>query len=363
MSDALIDRLTDNERQCLERVLDHQTAKEMARDLGISHHAVEKRLKRAREKLGAATSLEAARIYGARYGRPVSGQSDLAAAPIETIDDPQKTGVPARSRRRNIIMILATLVAGVTAILATGVTADRSEIDTVNGKSAAELSDPVHDRNRYRIEIGPISGLDPYDLAFEVIDSDRSDSISQQEFLDGARTFDNPGYLASGGDENNSLEAIFHSLDIDGSGLIERDEYRDISFTDDQNELYVFEIVFPGKTASAQSAGNGRANPPTKNGYSYAVGIVPRDGLTALETAFRMIDKDRSGTISVQEFIVQNPVVDLSTSQSAPDSDPIFAFMDGNSDGLIEPNEWSNVSFVDEKGDEYSFEISDSSTR
>ncbi len=47
-----IARLTENEKICLRRRLLPQTAKEMAADLGISPHAVEKRLKMARAKLG-----------------------------------------------------------------------------------------------------------------------------------------------------------------------------------------------------------------------------------------------------------------------------------------------------------------------
>lgn len=47
---AALARLTLNEKECLRRRLLHQTAKEMALDLGISPHAVEKRLKMARTK-------------------------------------------------------------------------------------------------------------------------------------------------------------------------------------------------------------------------------------------------------------------------------------------------------------------------
>ena len=47
-----ITRLTEREKEALRRWLGHKTAKEIALDLGISHHAVEKRLKMARVKLG-----------------------------------------------------------------------------------------------------------------------------------------------------------------------------------------------------------------------------------------------------------------------------------------------------------------------
>lgn len=77
---AAILRLTVAERDCLKRCLDHQTAKQMAIDLGISAHAVEKRLKMARAKLGLSSSLEAAKLVEAleRSGRLGPGASDLS---------------------------------------------------------------------------------------------------------------------------------------------------------------------------------------------------------------------------------------------------------------------------------------------
>jgi DNA-binding CsgD family transcriptional regulator len=73
-------RLTENEKQGLRRRLLPQTAKEMAIDLGISPHAVEKRLKMARAKLGLSSSLEAARLLVAleRYDRTVPQEPALA---------------------------------------------------------------------------------------------------------------------------------------------------------------------------------------------------------------------------------------------------------------------------------------------
>lgn len=59
---AALMRLTDNEKECLRRRLQRQTAKEMALELGVSPHAVEKRLKMARTKLAMSSSLEAARL-------------------------------------------------------------------------------------------------------------------------------------------------------------------------------------------------------------------------------------------------------------------------------------------------------------
>ena len=79
-----LSRLTEREKVCLRQWLQHKSAKEIAADLGISHHAVEKRLKMARIRLGAASSLEAARMlveaegYGQAVSTPLPG-SEAAA--------------------------------------------------------------------------------------------------------------------------------------------------------------------------------------------------------------------------------------------------------------------------------------------
>jgi DNA-binding CsgD family transcriptional regulator len=74
-------RLTEREKLCLRQWLQHKSAKEIAAGLGISHHAVEKRLKMARTKLGATSSLEAARMLGEAegYGRAVTQSPDLVS--------------------------------------------------------------------------------------------------------------------------------------------------------------------------------------------------------------------------------------------------------------------------------------------
>src|SRR5690242_9675619 len=74
-------RLTEREKVCLRQWLQHKSAKEIAADLGISHHAVEKRLKMARTKLDATSSLEAARMLGEAegYGQAVARSPDLVS--------------------------------------------------------------------------------------------------------------------------------------------------------------------------------------------------------------------------------------------------------------------------------------------
>ena len=76
-----LSRLTEREKVCLRQWLQHKSAKEIAADLGISPHAVEKRLKMARTKLGATSSLEAARMLGEAegYGQAVTQSPDLVS--------------------------------------------------------------------------------------------------------------------------------------------------------------------------------------------------------------------------------------------------------------------------------------------
>jgi DNA-binding CsgD family transcriptional regulator len=56
--------LTERQQQCLEGYLARKTAKQIGRELGITHHAVEQHLKAARRKLGVTDTAEAARLYG-----------------------------------------------------------------------------------------------------------------------------------------------------------------------------------------------------------------------------------------------------------------------------------------------------------
>jgi len=78
-----LSRLSEREKVCLRQWLQHKSAKEIAADIGISHHAVEKRLKMARTKLGATSSLEAARmlVEAEGYGQAVAQPPDLVSDP------------------------------------------------------------------------------------------------------------------------------------------------------------------------------------------------------------------------------------------------------------------------------------------
>lgn len=63
--EARVARLTTGQRECLDLVDDHATSKEIARQLGISRHTVDARLRAAIQILGVSSRREAAIIYRA----------------------------------------------------------------------------------------------------------------------------------------------------------------------------------------------------------------------------------------------------------------------------------------------------------
>jgi DNA-binding CsgD family transcriptional regulator len=84
MAEAHLAKLTEGQRQCLRLVLRHMSSKDIARQLDISPHTVDQRLKLAMKTLGAASRVEAARILAAAesgngYQDLVHQRPDIAA--------------------------------------------------------------------------------------------------------------------------------------------------------------------------------------------------------------------------------------------------------------------------------------------
>lgn len=83
-----LSRVTSGQRECLRLVLEHKTSKEIALILGISAHAVDKRLKAAAHLLGVDGRLAAAMLVRdaeetpSRYQRLVYRSPDLAEVPL-----------------------------------------------------------------------------------------------------------------------------------------------------------------------------------------------------------------------------------------------------------------------------------------
>jgi len=84
MNDAMesdrIQKLTEAQRTCLRMVLMHLSSKDIARELGISPHTVDQRLRMAIQALGVANRFEAARIL-AKYESPTPYQSAIYQSP------------------------------------------------------------------------------------------------------------------------------------------------------------------------------------------------------------------------------------------------------------------------------------------
>lgn len=87
-------RLSDGQRDCLRRVLEHKKSKEIARELGISPFTVDKRIEAAMALLGASSRIEAARLLANAegYERFVCEPDGLGA--------PAATGIMAPSQSR-----------------------------------------------------------------------------------------------------------------------------------------------------------------------------------------------------------------------------------------------------------------------
>lgn len=121
---AAIMRLTGAERECLKRCLSHQTAKQMALDLGISPHAVEKRLKMARAKLGLSSSLEAAKLVQSleRYGRLGPCSADLPSGSVR-LDELGSVAAPRKetawiTRRQQVYLVSGAILMSIIAAAA-----------------------------------------------------------------------------------------------------------------------------------------------------------------------------------------------------------------------------------------------------
>ena len=214
--------LTDKEREALRLWLGHATAKEIALDLGVSHHAVEKRLKSARQKLGVQTSLDAARILAEaeRYGRTASQppEVDRAAAGAQVREAREAVELQSRPFHRHPVMI-GVIFMSLTMLAALALTASSSQ-DAPAPAIEAQLPEVVFIDKRD----GAIAGADAaFDKLFARLDKDSSG------FLEGAEL--NRSQLrmvkAAGSDTAAQPEQMeLSAFDSDGDGRVSPAEYR-----------------------------------------------------------------------------------------------------------------------------------------
>ena len=97
MTASDIDRLNEGQRDCLRLVLAHHNSKEIARELGVSPHTVDQRLRIAMRILGVQSRFEAARKF-AMLGGDAQYQSLIYQA--SEVEPQRKNGKPDRSTER-----------------------------------------------------------------------------------------------------------------------------------------------------------------------------------------------------------------------------------------------------------------------
>lgn len=203
-----IDRLTEREKDCLRRWLAHQTAKEIALDLGISPHAVEKRLKMARAKLGVSSSLDAARLLATTegYQQAVPQSPDL------------KIPTPVSDKRISKSIVIGGSIMSLVATILIVIAAQAS--NSIDGASAAGMRKASWDETATFLS-----------EAFSTFDKDRSGFLgpaeaSALEPRDVAYRDKTLPTAPSKGERDPAAEAKWMAkLDTNRDGKVSRDEY------------------------------------------------------------------------------------------------------------------------------------------
>ncbi|WP_347301920.1 helix-turn-helix transcriptional regulator [Croceibacterium sp. TMG7-5b_MA50] len=88
-----MDALTDKQREVLDLLIAHKTSKEIARELGISHHTVDQRIQFAKTKLGVESRGEVAVAYRALLDGMANGHGETSGPP--TYEEPRIVVVPS----------------------------------------------------------------------------------------------------------------------------------------------------------------------------------------------------------------------------------------------------------------------------
>ncbi len=219
---ASIARLTENEKECLRRRLLPQTAKEMAIELGVSPHAVEKRLKMARTKLGLSSSLQAARllVQAEAQAQPqprsqalVPHAPDLAASPR-----PPHAGPVSGGRRRWWIGGIAMSITIAVAVLAL----------TLPGAPAPQQSAPAP-QQKMKMYDGPFVPATPEQAnaylaqSFATMDKDKSGYLEANEAPRASVSVNNGPRKDVGAEQGGRM--FLARFDTNGDGKVSKDEY------------------------------------------------------------------------------------------------------------------------------------------
>lgn len=225
MREAL-SRLTENEKLCLRRRLAPQTAKEMAIELGISPHAVEKRLKMARAKLGLSSSLAAARLLARVEAdqQSVPQASDLAgfgAVPQNVI---VAEANPNGKRRRRLLPGGLPMIA---ALFLTALVAQDAPAPPIKPGSGAVRLDQIATR---KVDMNEAAAFEAE--AFGYKDIDRSGFLDPREASaleprDSARDANLPPAPPAGTPDPAAEHKWMAKLDTDRDGKVSQQEYID----------------------------------------------------------------------------------------------------------------------------------------
>ncbi len=221
-----IQRLSEGEKECLRRFARQQTAKEMALDLGITHHAVEKRLKHARTKLGVHTSREAARILAMAegYDQAVSGPPDLASHLVA------KQGRHSHAKTYGVVTM---------SILAAATLAFALQASGAEGSYGALPGSGAGPETGYR-GVSPEDMIRPSEAEIAVITQATFDYLDEDKsgFLEGRESPVSPPanpqpVQASEGEEirpmtpKQATEGFYAQADSNGDGRVSYPEYHE----------------------------------------------------------------------------------------------------------------------------------------
>ncbi len=85
--------LSDGQQDCLRLVLAHLNSKEIGRELGISPHTVDQRLRRSMRVLGANTRFEAARKFAELEGSSTYQPLIYQSSDVESLNESARLGL------------------------------------------------------------------------------------------------------------------------------------------------------------------------------------------------------------------------------------------------------------------------------
>lgn len=215
---AAISRLTENEKECLRRRLLPQTAKEMAIELGVSPHAVEKRLKMARTKLGLSSSLQAARLLVQAESQSGSQALVPHAPDLAAPSRPLHAGPVSGGRRRWWIGGIAMSITIAAAVLAL----------TLPGAPAPQQSAQAP-QQKMKMYDGPFVPATPEQAtaylaqSFATMDKDKSGYLEANEAPRASVSVNNGPRKDVGAEQGGRM--FLARFDTNGDGKVSKDEY------------------------------------------------------------------------------------------------------------------------------------------